>query len=63
MRTVPMTMHTLAGGVAFAPGPYPAATVAADSRRNPRGTDASSAGARSCARTREVSHAHEHPEE
>jgi hypothetical protein len=61
MQTVPMTMHTLAGAVVFTPGPYPAATVAAHSRRNPRDTDASPAGARSCARMREVSHAYEHP--
>jgi hypothetical protein len=61
MRTVPMIRHIPAGVVAFAAGRYPAATIAAHSRRSPRGTHASSAGARSCARTREVSHAYKHP--
>lgn len=38
MQTIPMTLHIPAEAVA--PGPYPAATVAAHSRRNPRCTDA-----------------------
>lgn len=60
MQTVPMTLHIPTGAVAFA-GPYQAATVAAYSRRNPRGTHGSSAGPRSCARTREVSHVYQRP--